>query len=68
MKPLTAREVEAYLRANGYVVDHATGSHRIWRNDAKGHAVPVPRHGNATMRQGTLKAIFRECGIEPPKR
>ena len=28
MKPLTAREVEGYLKEYGYVHDHTTGSHR----------------------------------------
>lgn len=68
MKPLTPREVEGYLKANGYVFDHATGSHMIWWNGTTGHSVAVPRHGNRTMRQGTLLSIFKSCGITPPRR
>lgn len=68
MKPLTAREVERYLKAAGYVYDHTDGSHFIWRNDAKGHSVPVPHHGNKPLKQGTLIGIFNACGIEKPRR
>lgn len=68
MKPLTAREVEEYLSAAGYVYDHTSGSHFIWKNVATGHAVPVPHHGNQPLRQGLLNAIFRSCGIERPQR
>lgn len=68
MKPLTAREVEAYLKAAGYVYDHTEGSHFIWKNDERRHSVPVPHHGNKPLKQGTLNGIFNACGIEKPKR
>lgn len=68
MKPLTAREVERYLKAAGYVYDHAEGSHFVWKNRATGHAVPVPHHGNKPLKQGTLNGIFGACGIEKTKR
>lgn len=66
MKPLTARQVEAILRDNGYTLVKANGSHFKWRN-AAGRTVPVPHHGNATIPQGTLLAIFRQAGITPPR-
>ena len=68
MKPLTPREVEEYLKRAGYVHDHTEGSHYIWKNETKGHSVPVPHHGNKPLKQGTLLGIFRACGIEKPKR
>ena len=68
MKPLTAQEVAGYLKEYGYVFDHYTGSHGIWINPSTGHSVPVPRHGNRPLRQGTLKAIFNACKIPKPKR
>lgn len=68
MKPLTAWEVERYLKAAGYVYDHAEGSHFVWKNRDTGHAVPVPHHGNKPLKQGTLNAIFSACGIEKPRR
>ena len=34
MKPLTAKEVERYLKAYGYKLDRIRGSHHVWVNDA----------------------------------
>lgn len=68
MKPLTAEGVERILKENGYELSRVKGSHFIWKNTAKGHAVPVPHHGNAPIPQGTLNSIFRACGIERPQR
>lgn len=68
MKPLTAEEVERILKAHGYELSRIKGSHFIWKNTAKGHAVPVPHHGKDTIPQGTLNALFRACGIPRPQR
>lgn len=68
MKPLTAKEVEAHLRANGFVRSHGVGSHRGWFNPKTGRLTVVPSHGNKTLQQGLLNAIFSEAGIPKPKR
>ena len=68
MKPLTAREVEGYLRANGFVRSHGVGSHQGWFNPNTGRSTVVPFHGNRTLPQGLLMAIFNQAGIAKPKR
>lgn len=68
MKPLTAKEVESYLQAAGYMFARVEGSHFIWKNMATDHAIPIPHHGNKPLRQGVLNSIFRACGIEKPQR
>ena len=68
MKPLTATEVERLLMANGYVLHRICGSHYIWKNVERKHSVPVPHHGNAPLRQGTLQSIFNATGIPKPQR
>ena len=68
MKPLTAREVERILRRNGFHYVKTEGSHFKWANDETGRTTSVPRHANRTLQQGLLLAIFRQAGIEPPKR
>jgi len=68
MRPLTARQVETYLRKAGYRHTRTEGSHFIWSNEATGHAVAVPHHGNRTLKQGLLNSIFNACGIEKPQR
>ena len=44
MKPMTARQVETWLKANGCIRSHGVGSHRGWINPANGMCRPVPPH------------------------
>lgn len=53
---------------HGYVLHRICGSHFIRKNPAKNHAVPVPHHGNAPLKQGTLNTIFNSTGIQKPQR
>ena len=41
MKPLTAKQVEEILSANGYVFRRLRGSHAIWYNSVTRHAMNV---------------------------
>ena len=68
MKPLTAREVEEILSANGYVFRRMRGSHAIWYNAETRHAVPVPHHGSSTIPEGTLQSIFNSAHLPKPRR
>lgn len=68
MRPLSAREVEAYLKRCGFHCERAEGSHFKWVNPDTGRWTIVPHHGNRTMAQGILLAIFRQAGITPPKK
>ena len=68
MKPLTAKEVEAILRAHGWSLSRTTGSHFIYRNENDGRSIPIPKHGNKVLKQGTLIGIFKGAGIPRPPR
>ena len=68
MKPLTARQVESILRANGFVRSHGEGGHFGWYNPETRRRTVVPFHGNRVLPQGTLIAIFSQAGIPKPKR
>ena len=68
MKPLTAREVEEILRRNGFVRIFGNGSHAGWFNAATGRRTVVPHHGNRTLGQGLLNAIFNQANLPKPKR
>ena len=68
MIPLTAKQVEDILSANGYVFRRMKGSHAIWYNSNKRHSVPVPHHGSSTIPQGTLQAIFNGAHLPKPRR
>ena len=68
MKPLTAAQVEAYLRANGFDHVRTKGSHFISTHPTSGRTTSVPHHGNRTLLQGLLNGIFAEAGIPKPQR
>ncbi len=58
------RDVAQRLRAFGYVFDRpGPGSHEIWRNTQTGRKVTLPHHPG-DMKEGTLRAILRETGID----
>ncbi|MBI4478458.1 MAG: type II toxin-antitoxin system HicA family toxin [Acidobacteria bacterium] len=58
------REVVRRLRAFGFAFDrHGPGSHEVWRHAATGRKVTVPHH-TGDMKEGTLRAILREAGID----
>ncbi len=60
----TYREVTRRLRSFGFAFDRqGPGSHEIWRNTQTGRKVTLPHHPG-DMKEGTLRAILREAGID----
>ena len=58
------REVARRLRALGFAFDrHGPGSHEVWRHVVTGRKVTLPHH-SGDMKEGTLRAIVREAGVE----
>jgi len=55
--PVTGKEVIAKLKAAGWVLNRAHGSHHILTKN--GQAVPVPVHGNRDLGAGLIAAIQR---------
>ena len=49
MKPLTASQVEEYLRRAGFAHVRTRGSHFVWTHPADGRTTTVPHHGNRTL-------------------
>jgi predicted RNA binding protein YcfA (HicA-like mRNA interferase family) len=61
--PTKFRELEKMLKANGWRLDHATGSHYIYAHPTNG-SLSVTFHGNNNeIAQGTLKAILKQAGL-----
>ena len=63
MIPLTAKEVEAVLKRNGFTLARSAGSHFHWVNRESRKLITVPHHGNVKLQQGTLKSIVRQSGL-----
>jgi predicted RNA binding protein YcfA (HicA-like mRNA interferase family) len=59
---LTAREVIRLLEKHGFVLDHSTGSHRLYYQPGTGRRVTVPFH-RGDLPIGTLLAILKASGI-----
>jgi predicted RNA binding protein YcfA (HicA-like mRNA interferase family) len=56
------REVIRFLEQNGFVLDHASGSHFIFYHLVSRRRAVVPRH-NRDMPKGTLLSLLREAGF-----
>ncbi|MBI4666274.1 MAG: type II toxin-antitoxin system HicA family toxin [Nitrospinae bacterium] len=60
---LTSKEVIRILERNGFVFDHATGSHRVYYHQQNKRRAVVPFH-KKDLPKGTLIAILKEAGIQ----
>jgi len=60
---LTAEKVIKLLLKNGFVLDHQTGSHRVYYNKETKKRVVVPYH-KKDLPKGTLISILKEAGLK----
>jgi len=51
-----------FLETNGFLLDHASGSHFVYRHPLSRRRAVVPQH-NRDIPTGTLLAILRESGF-----
>jgi predicted RNA binding protein YcfA (HicA-like mRNA interferase family) len=56
------RDLVKFLEQNGFVLDHASGSHFIYYHSASKRRAVVPRH-NRDIPKGTLLSLLREAGF-----
>ncbi|MGD0489484.1 MAG: type II toxin-antitoxin system HicA family toxin [Syntrophorhabdales bacterium] len=59
---LTADEVIKILMRNGFLLDHQSGSHRVYFNLETKRRVVVPYH-KKDLPRGTLLSILKEAGL-----
>ena len=64
MKRVSGREMCKVLERLGWTLDRIRGAHHIYRHP-DGRTVPVPVHGNKTMKFGTQRAVMRQAGVRP---
>jgi predicted RNA binding protein YcfA (HicA-like mRNA interferase family) len=64
LKRLSGKAMCNVLEAKGWVLDRVSGSHHVYRH-GDGRTVPVPVHGNRTMKRGTQRSLMRLAGLEP---
>jgi len=58
----TSKQLMKFLKGNGFVLDHTTGSHYIFYHPSSKKRVVVPYH-TSSLSKGTLRAILRQAGI-----
>jgi predicted RNA binding protein YcfA (HicA-like mRNA interferase family) len=63
---ITPRKIIAVLKRNGFILDHATGSHYIFYHLQKQSIVTIPYH-NKDLPKGTLLAILKQAGLNREK-
>lgn len=61
---LTPQQVIELLERRGFVLDRASGSHRIYYHPETRQRVVVPFH-KKDLPKGTLLEILRQAGIRP---
>jgi predicted RNA binding protein YcfA (HicA-like mRNA interferase family) len=63
---LTPRKIIKILENNGFILDHSTGSHRVYYHPKERKRVTVPFH-RRDIPKGTLMSILKQAGIEKDK-
>ena len=56
------REVVRFLQSEGFVLDHATGSHFVFYHPTSKHRAVVAQN-NRDIPKGTLLSLLREAGF-----
>jgi predicted RNA binding protein YcfA (HicA-like mRNA interferase family) len=60
---VSGKQVIAALEKEGWYVKRVRGSHHVLRHPNIPDAIPVPVHGNRTIKRGTLGSILRTAGV-----
>lgn len=63
MPQVTARELLAFLKRQGFVEERQSGSHLTMRHPLRRVSVTVPVHGSADIGRGLAARILRDAGF-----
>jgi predicted RNA binding protein YcfA (HicA-like mRNA interferase family) len=62
MKPVSGREMCRARERKGWIFDGLKGSHHIYVRPGV-RRIPVPVHGNRTLKPDTQRSIMRTAGL-----
>ena len=62
LRPLKPREVERILLSHGFLFDHQSGSHRVYKNPMNGKSAVVPFHAK-DLPVFLVQKIGRQAGL-----
>lgn len=63
MPQVNARELAAFLRAQGFLDDRQSGSHLTLRQAMTGKSVTLPVHTGVDLGRGLALAILKSAGF-----
>ena len=62
MKALSGREICKVLERKGWTLIRTRSSHHIYGKPGA-RSIPVPVHGNRTLKGGTQRGIMKQAGL-----
>jgi predicted RNA binding protein YcfA (HicA-like mRNA interferase family) len=60
---VSGKQLVKILEGQGWYLKRLRGSHHIMRHTDIADAIPIPVHGNQSIKRGTLGNILRTAGI-----
>ena len=59
------RELERVAKKLGFVLDHQTGSHAVYRREIDKRRAVIPIHHGRAMKIRTVHGVLKDLGITP---
>jgi predicted RNA binding protein YcfA (HicA-like mRNA interferase family) len=64
VKAVSGKDMCKALERKGWILNRIRGSHHIYTHlEHPDTIIPVPVHGNRTLRTGTQKGIMKDAGL-----
>jgi predicted RNA binding protein YcfA (HicA-like mRNA interferase family) len=64
MKSVSGKRFCKILEANGWVLKRINGSHFIYKKEGIEDILVVPVHGNEDLKEGLLRSMMKQAGLE----
>jgi predicted RNA binding protein YcfA (HicA-like mRNA interferase family) len=63
VKRVSGKDLCKALERNGWYLDRIRGSHHVYKKPGSPLSIPVPVHGNHTLKPGTQRDIMKDAGL-----
>mgnify|MGYP001598755289 CR=1 FL=1 len=65
LRQVKASDVVRAAKRLGFLFDHQTGSHAVYRRNSDKRRLVIPMHGSRAIKIGTLRAMLKDMDISP---
>jgi predicted RNA binding protein YcfA (HicA-like mRNA interferase family) len=62
------RDIIKIIQADGWIIVHQKGSHRQYKHPDKKGRITIAGHPGDDLAVGTLNSIFKQAGIDKPRK